>query len=83
MNKDMKTSNTLFPNTAQPDSNGVYQVTIARTGVVFVRAASESAAMELADRLKTDEVSWSDDWNPTDAMRVEDYGGIPYTEPSF
>lgn len=83
MNKDMKTSNTPFPNTEQPENNGVYQVTIARAGVVFVRAASESAAMELADHLRTDEVSRSDDWSPTDAMRAEGYDGVPYTEPSF
>ena len=61
----------------------IYEVTVSRTGVAFVCATSESAAMELADHLKTDEISWSDDWASTDAKIDEDYDGAPYTEPSF
>lgn len=83
MNKDMKTQNVLLSEKEKAESKSVYQVIITRTGVVFVRAASESAAMELADHLTTDEVSWSDDWTPTDAMEAKDYDGVPITEPSF
>lgn len=60
-----------------------YEVTIERTGVAFVRAVSVETAMNIADRLTTDEISWSDDWSPTDATEAEDYDGTPYTEPSF
>ncbi len=83
MYHDLKTANGLYSEEKESESNSVYQVTITRTGVVFVRAASESAAMELADHLKTDEVSWSDDWDATDAILAEDFDGVPYTEPSF
>ena len=47
-----------------PVSGSIYEVTIVRTGVVFVRAATSAAAMDLADHLTTDHVNWSDDWSP-------------------
>ena len=36
-----------------PVSGSIYEVTIVRTGVVFVRAATSAAAMDLADHLIT------------------------------
>lgn len=49
-----------------------YCVTIVRTGCVFVEANSEAEAMDIADHQLTDTVSWSDDWEPTDATPCED-----------
>lgn len=61
----------------------IYEVTIVRTGVVFVKAACVSEAMDLAEHLVTDDVSWSDDWEATDAMPAYDYDGDVFTEPKF
>jgi hypothetical protein len=61
----------------------IYEVTIGRTGVVFVKAESDAAAMELADHLTPDKISWSDDWSPTDVVKADNYDGAVYTEPSF
>lgn len=66
-----------------PLKGSVYEVTIVRTGVVFVRAASAAAALDLADHLTTDHVNWSDDWNPTDAEECADYNGAVFEEPDF
>lgn len=66
-----------------PENRDIYEVTIVRTGVVFVRAPSAAAAMNLADHLTTDHVSWSDDWNPTDAEACKDYDGAVFEEPDF
>lgn len=46
--------------------NNVYEVTISRSGVVFVEAENKQDAMYIADHILTDSVSWSDDWIPTD-----------------
>ena len=77
---------TLLDNQATHDCpvrGSIYEVTIVRTGVVFVRASSAPAAMDLADHLTTDHVSWSDDWNPTDAEECKDYDGAVFEEPDF
>jgi len=66
-----------------PPNGAIYEVTIVRTGVVFVRASSAPAAMDLADHLTTDHVNWSDDWNPTDAEECKDYDGTVFEEPDF
>ena len=66
-----------------PVSGSIYEVTIVRTGVVFVRAATSAAAMDLADHLTTDHVNWSDDWSPTDAEERSDYDGMVFEEPDF
>lgn len=66
-----------------PQRGSVYEVTIVRTGVVFVRASSAAAAMDLADHLTTDHVNWSDDWSPTDAEKRSDYDGAVFEEPDF
>lgn len=44
-----------------------YRVTIARYGWLYVEADNPAEAMDLADHQRTDTVSWSDDWAPTDA----------------
>lgn len=49
------------------NEDSVYEVTITRTGVVFVKEASAVAAMGLADHLTVEEISWSDDWFATAA----------------
>lgn len=67
----------------ETETHSVYEVTISRTGVVYVKADSGAAAMELADHLTTDKISWSDDWSPTDVMEADGYEGVFYTEPSF
>lgn len=68
----------------EPEVSGsIYEVTIVRTGVVFVRAATSAAAMDLADHLTTDHVNWSDDWSPTDAEERSDYDGMVFEEPDF
>ena len=66
-----------------PVSGSIYEVTIVRTGVVFVRAATSAAAMDLADHLTTDHVNWSDDWSPTNAEERSDYDGMVFEEPDF
>lgn len=48
-----------------------YEVTIERTGVVFVMASSEDEAMDIANHQRTGSVSWSDDWQPTAAEEIE------------
>lgn len=66
-----------------PENGSIYEVTIVRTGVVFVRAATSVAAMDLADHLTTDHVNWSDDWSPTNAEERSDYDGMVFEEPDF
>lgn len=66
-----------------PVQGMIYEVTISRAGVVFVSADSAAAAMELADHLTTEHISWSDDWTPTDAKEHADYDGTVFTEPDF
>ena len=61
----------------------IYEVTVSRFGFVFVSAESAAAAMELADHLTTEHISWSDDWMPTDAKEHADYDGTVFTEPDF
>lgn len=45
-----------------------YQMTIVRTGVLFVEAGSVTEAYYIADHQTTDTVNWSDDWETIDAM---------------
>lgn len=52
-----------------------YSVTVVRTGCVFVEAESEAEAMNIANRQTTDAVSWSDDWEATDAEKDDSYSG--------
>ena len=67
----------------EPENGSIYEVTIVRTGSVFVRASTSAAAMDLADHLTTDHVNWSDDWSPTDAEERSDYDGMVFEEPDF
>lgn len=55
-----------------------YCVTIVRTGCIFVEANSEAEAMDIADHQTTDTVSWSEDWEPTDAQPYEDAPNYMY-----
>ena len=50
-----------------------YCVNIVRYGCIFVEAESEAEAMHIADRQETDTVSWSDDWDVTDAEESTDW----------
>lgn len=45
-----------------------YLVTVMRTGCVFVEADNTGEAMDIANHQLTDTVSWSDDWEATDAQ---------------
>ena len=49
-----------------------YCVVVARTGFIFVEAETEADAMRIANEQPTDAISWSDDWEATDA---EEYDG--------
>ena len=49
-----------------------YCVVVVRTGVIFVEAETEADAMRIANEQPTDAISWSDDWEATDA---EEYDG--------
>ena len=48
-----------------------YMVTIVRTGYLEVAADSPEEALDIADHQMTDTVSWSDDWDATDAAEDE------------
>lgn len=50
-----------------------YGVTVTRFGYVEVEAASAEEAVAIVNRdVKTDDVSWSDDWLGSDAEEVLD-----------
>lgn len=50
----------------------VYDVTIARYGSVRVVADNDTEAMQIARKeYSTDEIAWSDDWEPTDATEAD------------
>jgi hypothetical protein len=50
----------------------VYDVTIARYGFVRVVANSDVEAMQIArEEYSSDEIKWSDDWEPTDATEAD------------
>lgn len=61
-----------------------YCVTVTRTGCVFVEAESEEEAMNIADHLTTETISWSDDWSPTDCEEDDSLDDEAYiTQPQF
>ena len=49
-----------------------YDVTIARYGFVTVEAKNEADAMSIANAMKEDDISWSNDWSAEDASESED-----------
>lgn len=59
-----------------------YMIAVVRTGCLFVEAETEEAAMHIADHQKTDTVSWSDDWKPTDC-EVDDSADACIKECAF
>lgn len=66
------------------EENKTYCVTVVRTGCIFVTAKSETEALEIANHQLTDSVSWSDEWEATDA--TEDPDADPndcFTENAF
>lgn len=50
------------------DTKRNYDVTVTRFGCVQVEAHSSEEAIEIADSMKTDEITWSEDWEATDAV---------------
>lgn len=60
-----------------------YCVTVVRTGCVFVEAETPEEAMDIADHQKTGDISWSEDWSPTDAEVNDGYLGEYITERAF
>lgn len=49
-----------------------FEVFFSRNGYAEVRAASAEEALRIADEeVKYDDVSWDDDWHPTDAQLEE------------
>ena len=50
----------------------LYEVFFSRNGYAVVQAASPEEARRIADEeLKYDDVSWGDDWHPTDVQLEE------------
>lgn len=49
----------------------VWDVTVSRFGLVKVIAETEDDAMKKADAIPESEVSWDDDWKPTDAYCLD------------
>ena len=50
-----------------------YMVTVTRCGGAIVMAESEEEAMRIVDEgMKTDDISWDDDWLPTDASPMDE-----------
>ena len=54
-------------NECKTSKKKMYDVTVTRYGCVQVEADSASEAIAIADAMKTDEITWSDDWSATDA----------------
>lgn len=48
-----------------------YDVVITRTGHVAVMATDAKTAMTAAGFINTDSIQWDDDWQPTDAHKIE------------
>lgn len=49
-----------------------FMVTVTRCGGVVITAESEEDAMRIAnEELKVDDISWDDDWSPTDANPMD------------
>lgn len=50
----------------------IYDVTFTRYGCAYVEANSMEEALKKADSLSEDEVSWNDNWTPTDAYAMDE-----------
>ena len=46
-----------------------YDVTITRYGCVTIKATSAMEAMEKANKLPAESITWNEDWSATDAYR--------------
>ena len=57
-----------------------YLVNVVRYGCVPVAARSEAEAMDIANHQRTQSVSWSDDWEPTEANEVDYDSSESYAE---
>lgn len=50
----------------------VFDVTVTRYGCVQIEAESSEEAISIANAMKTDEITWGDDWSATDAYCEEE-----------
>lgn len=50
----------------------IYEVTVSRTGCLYVEASSPEEAKNIADRQPSENVSWTDDWNVIDCREDEE-----------
>lgn len=66
--KEMYINDHLY-NRESEDDEDEYDVTVTRYGCVKVRAKNAMEAMEKANKLPTESVTWNDDWSATDAYR--------------
>lgn len=57
-----------------------YLVNVIRYGCIPVAAHSEAEAMDIANHQCTQSVSWSDDWEPTEANEVDYDASESYAE---
>lgn len=57
-------------NEKKGDNAMKYDVTVARVGSVSVDAGSPEEAMEKADKLPSDAITWANDFTPTDAQEI-------------
>lgn len=49
-----------------------YEVTVVKTGYIYVEADSKDEAMSIADNQSESAVNWCDYWGVTDAIEDED-----------
>lgn len=57
--------------TENSDEEKVWEVTVARTGVAFIKCKA-SELQEKANALTESEITWTDDWSVTDTMEACD-----------
>ena len=49
-----------------------FAIFFTRSGVAFVNANTEEDARNIADRLKEEDISWTDTWELTDSLEEEE-----------
>lgn len=52
-----------------------YCVTVARYGCIYIKAENEAAAMDIANHQRTDDITWFDDWDATNAKEDDTMNG--------
>lgn len=59
--------------TVKGENDMKFNVTVTRYGCVDVEANSSLEAMRIVnENYKTDDISWSDDWDATDADEIDE-----------